>query len=53
MSSFMLCLKRDQRVVPGASKEHQANFLLNMLSVGRYEFIPWAMVSGAGRLGIL
>ncbi len=40
MSSLMLCLKRDQQVVSGASKEHQATFQLNVLSVGRYELVP-------------
>ncbi len=47
MLSFKLCLKHDQRVVPGASKEHQATFPPNTLSVGRYELIPWAMVGPA------
>ncbi len=43
--SLTLCLKRQQRVVSGALKEHQATGPLNALSVRGYGIISWAMVS--------
>ncbi len=45
MPSLTLCLKRQQRMVSGTSKEHQATGPLNALSVRGYDIVPWAMVS--------
>ncbi len=39
-----LCLKRNEWVVSGALKEHQATRPLNALGVGRYHVIPWVVV---------